>query len=448
MRKIMVVAVREYSAAVKTKAFLITLIAMPILMGGGIVAQVLLEGRVDTGDRKIAIVDYSGQLYGPIAQAAAKRNDEDIFKKNDDGETTSTQNKPKFILTQYRPTGAFDDAKANAELQLKLSELVRKKEFFAFAIIPPDAMSPADDGEEAVPIAYHSNTPTYNDLVDWMRGVINSKVKQYRFGQAGLNLAVVTKALAPVPIDNLNLVTRDESGQITKAVKSNRAANFMIPMAMMMLMLMVVMVGASPLVQTVLEEKMQRIAEVLLGSIPPFQLMMGKLLGTVGVSLTISTVYLGGSFAAVSYAGYGSMFPTHLLVWFVVFQSLAVLLFGSVFIAVGAAVTDLKESQSLLSPVMVLIMAPLFVWPNIIKEPNATFSVLLSLFPPATPMLMLVRQAVPPGVPLWQPLLGIVLVLLTTVIFVIAAGRIFRVGLLMQGKGAKFSEIIRWVISG
>ena len=65
---------------------------------------------------------------------------------------------------------------------------------------------------------------------------------------------------------------------------------------MMMLMLMVVMVGASPLVQSVLEEKMQRIAEVLLGSIPPFQLMMGKLLGTVGVSLTISAVYLGGAY--------------------------------------------------------------------------------------------------------------------------------------------------------
>ena len=216
----------------------------------------------------------------------------------------------------------------------------------------------------------------------------------------------------------------------------------------MMLMLMVVMVGASPLVQSVLEEKMQRIAEVLLGSIPPFQLMMGKLLGTVGVSLTISAVYLGGTYAALSYLGYANFFPTHLLVWFIVYQALAVLMFGAVFIAVGAAVSDLKESQSMLMPVMVLIMAPFFVWTSVLKAPTATFSVVVSLIPPATPMLMLLRQGIPPGVPIWQPIVGVLGVLLTTVVIIFAAGRIFRVGILMQGKGAKFSEMLRWALRG
>ena len=136
------------------------------------------------------------------------------------------------------------------------------------------------------------------------------------------------------------------------------------------------------------------------------------------------------------------------MIWFVTFQALAVLMFGSLFVAIGAAVTDMKEAQSVMMPVMILVMLPLFVWIYVVREPSAPLSVALSLFPPATPMLMIIRQAVPPGVPIWQPALGILLVLLTTTVLVFAAGRIFRVGILMQGKGANFGQMIRWVIRG
>ena len=68
--------------------------------------------------------------------------------------------------------------------------------------------------------------------------------------------------------------------------------------------------------------------------------------------------------------------------------------------------------------------------------------------PPATPMLMIIRQTVPPGIPTWQPVLGVVLVLLTTLLCVFAAGRVFRVGVLMQGKGANLREMARWVLRG
>jgi ABC-type Na+ efflux pump permease subunit len=136
------------------------------------------------------------------------------------------------------------------------------------------------------------------------------------------------------------------------------------------------------------------------------------------------------------------------LSWFIIFQTLAVWMFGSIFIAIGAAVTDMKEAQSMMTPVMLLIMLPMFVWFNVVNEPNSSIALMMSLFPPATPMLMLVRQAVPPGVPLWQPLVGIATVLATTLVCVFAAGRVFRVGILMQGKGAKVAEMVRWAIRG
>ena len=438
MRKAIVVAVREYRAAVQTKAFLITLVAMPVLMGGSIVAQVLLQDKVDVADRTIAIMDTSGVLYAAIADAARERNDTQVFARG--GE--DRQQQARFLVEQvpWNPDRLDQD-------RFELSERVRGDKLFAFAIIAADTDSPESMLED-VKIEYYSNSPTYNDLSAWLRATVNTEIQRLRFVAAGLDPAVVEKATQPIPLETFGLVTRSESGEIKKAEKTNEAISIGVPVALMMLMLMVVMVGASPLVQSVLEEKMQRIAEVLLGSIPPFELMMGKLLGTVGVSLTISAVYMLGAYVVLAYLGYADVFPTHLIWWFILYQGLAVFMFGSVFIAVGAAVSDLKESQTMLMPVMILIVMPFFFWTNVLRSPSSMFSVAISLFPPATPMLMLLRQGIPPGVPLWQPVVGILGVLATTVFFVFAAGRIFRVGILMQGKGAKFSEMLRWALRG
>jgi len=108
----------------------------------------------------------------------------------------------------------------------------------------------------------------------------------------------------------------------------------------------------------------------------------------------------------------------------------------------------MREIQTLMWPVMVLAMLPLFVALPVIKEPNSSFAFWASFFPPATPMIMIARQAVPPGIPLWQSALGVAVVLLTALGCVYAAGRIFRVGILMQGKGAKIGDLVRWVVRG
>ncbi len=442
MRKMIVVAVREYQAAVKSKAFIVSLVAMPIIWGGGIAVQMALHNKVDTKDKRIAVLDYTNQLYDAVAVAAQARNEKEIYE----GEGGSgKQVKPRFLVQRVEPTS--DDP---AQVRLALSERVRKDDggdILAFVIIGPEVIKPGADPARAT-IDYHSNSPTYDDIQHWIDGPLNERVQLLRLQAANLDAKVVEAATKKIPVANLGLVSRDEAGNITKAEQTNEIANIFVPMGLMMLMLMVVMVGASPLVQSVLEEKTLRIAEVLLGSVPPFQIMMGKLLGMVGVSLTIVTVYMVGAFYAIHQAGYGSFFPAHVIWWFVVFQALAVLMYGSVFIAAGAAVSDMKEAQSLITPIMVLAVAPMFVWINVVKEPSSSFALAMSLIPPATPMLMIIRQAVPPGIPMWQPALGILLVLLTTIACVFAAGRIFRVGILMQGKGAKIGEMMRWVLRG
>lgn len=437
MRKVIVVAVREYQAAVKTKAFIVTLVAMPVLLGGSIAVSALLEDKVDTSDKRLAVVDYSGVLYDALAEAARLRNSTEIF---DGEEGTGRQVRPKYVMEKVDPQGD-----APAEVEFQLSERVRKGEIMAFVIIGPDVIKPGEDPSRST-VAYHSNTPTYDNLRRWLRGVLNDHIHTLRLRAANLDPEVVEEATRPTRVLNLGLVELDQYGGVTQAQEANEFVSIGIPMILMMLMFMVVLIGAQPLMQSVLEEKTQRIAEVLLGSVPPFQLMLGKLVGVVGVSLTLAAVYLVGGFIAMIQAGYGELFPAHLLWWFVVFQALAVLMFGSLFIAIGAAVSDLKEAQSLVTPASLVIVAPMFVLHNVIQEPASTLSVVLSLIPPATPMLMVLRQAVPPGVPLWQPLLGVGVMLLTTAMCVFAAGRIFRVGILMQGKGARVGEMLRWIV--
>ena len=113
---------------------------------------------------------------------------------------------------------------------------------------------------------------------------------------------------------------------------------------------------------------------------------------------------------------YGDLFPSaDVVVWLLVFQSLAVLMYGALFIAVGAAVSDMREAQSMMMPVMIFAMMPMFVWFQVVREPASTLSVGMSLFPPATPMLMLLRLSATQEVPIWQPVVGVVMVLLCTI---------------------------------
>jgi ABC-2 type transport system permease protein len=211
---------------------------------------------------------------------------------------------------------------------------------------------------------------------------------------------------------------------------------------------MLIMVAGTPAMQGVVEEKMQRIAEMVLGSIPPFELMMGKLIGLMGVSLTLAALYLGGAYWAANHFGFADLISPAVMAWFIAYLIVAMLMYGSLFIAVGAACSDIRDTQTMLWPVMLLAMLPLFVWINVAQEPTSNFATAMSFFPTATPMLMMIRLAVPPGIAWWQPALGMLVMLITTVLCVYAAGRIFRVGILMQGKGASMRDLARWIVTG
>jgi ABC-2 type transport system permease protein len=120
-------------------------------------------------------------------------------------------------------------------------------------------------------------------------------------------------------------------------------------------------------------------------------------------------------------------------------------MFGAIFITIGAACSDIKDAQGMMTPAMLFLMLPWMTWFSIINAPESPVSVVLSLIPTSTPFLMLLRIAIPPGPPVWQIVLGVALTAITSWALVHAAGKVFRTGLLMQGKSATVGEMWKWV---
>ncbi len=428
MQKMLTVASAELGTLLRSKAFLVTLILMPVIMGASVFLLRATRNATDTNDRRFAFVDYSG-VAGPVIQAAAEARNA----------TAAASALPRFEPVDVSPQGKSPD-----QLRIELSDRVRKQEIFAFVEIPAEIIDPAAGGG----IRYYSDHPSYRGLPDWLRLTINQAVLGERFRAASVDPSLVARLTRPAPLNTLGLFERDAAGGLQAAEEVNEFRAVGVPAVMMVLMFIVVMASAPQLLNSVIEEKMSRISEVLIGSVSPFQLMMGKLIACAGMSLLLAAIYIAGGLVVAQNYGYAAAVTPAMAGWFLLFLPMAVLIFGSIFIAIGAACNDLKDSQNMVTPVMLFMMVPVFTWGAVLKAPDSTLSLALSLLPTATPFLMLLRIALRPGPPFWQIMLSVGLMLITTVAAVWAAGRIFRTGILMQGKSASVAEMIRWVRAG
>jgi len=437
MNKTLVVARSEYLSAVSSKAFLIGILMMPVFMGGALVVQHLTKDQVDISDRRVAIVDHTGKLFPVLARQSDDRN-EGTFDTRESG--LREQVKPRFILEQYSPK-ATDANRADAVL----SERVRRQELFGFLIVSEDAFSESRNDRSA--LAYHTATPSYSELPNWLEQTINAEIRRTRVEQLNVDPAALAIVMQRVQLRRFGLVETDEAGNLLDAKEDSKILTFAVPFGGMMLMFMMIMTVAPTMLNNVLEEKMQKISEFLISSVSPFQLMLGKLLGGVGVALTLSVFYLGAVYGLTHYFEIHERIPLTIYLWFVLFMLLALIVFGSIFSAIGAACSEIRDAQSLMTPVMLMVMIPMLCLGPVLKSPSSLFSQLLSLFPPATPMLMFLRIAIPPGPPLWEIVLGVALAIIFAVGCAWAAGNVFRIGILSQGQSATFRQLIQWIFS-
>jgi ABC-2 type transport system permease protein len=430
MRKVLTVAASEFQTAVRAKGFWIGILFMPVLFGAGLQLQKIVDRQVDARPRTIAIIDDTGELAPALLLAVQAWN------RGERDQGPAVTGGPQFKVEMARP-----DGRDRETLRLELSERVRREELFAFAELPAELLAP----DTTARIRYYSAAPAYGDLPGWLHRSVMKEVITRRFAGADVSPIVVANLIKPLGMEELGLLDRGRDGAIEPAQTVDKVRTIAVPVTFMFVLFIIVMTTTPQLLNSVLEEKMSRISEVLLGSVTPFQLMLGKLLASTSVSAVLTLVYLTGAAFAAERWGYLDAIDPRLLAWFVLFLLMAVTLYGSLFIAIGSACSDLKDAQNLMTPAMMLIMIPALMWPAITRAPQSMLSVGASLFPPATPFLMLLRLALEERPPAWQVGLSVLLTLLTTILIVWAAGKIVRTGLLMQGKGVGFRELVRWV---
>ncbi len=430
MSRVLTIAKSEFTTLVKTKAFIIGIVLMPVLMGAFFFFMSYVEGQIDNERRPFVVVDHTGVLYDAIAEAAQEHNAGTMK----DG----VRSGPEFVPERLDPAGKSSD-----DLKIELSERVRSKDLFAFVEIPAEALTATAD--DVPTVRYYAENTSYQPLPDWLRTTLNEEITKRRYDAAGIDQALIERLNVRTPLSTFGLVERGTDGAVTDAQEVDALARVAMPTFFLVLMFMSVMTSGTHLLNAIIEEKMSKISEVLLGSVTPFQLMAGKLLGVVSVSLLLTTVYLTGGFYVVFTTQRWDLLDLGIIAWFVVFMVCAALLYGSVFLALGSACSDLKDAQSMMQPAMILIMLAYLGSFIVIQNPESNVATILSFFPTTTPFAMLLRMAMPPGPPIWHVLLGVAGLIATTVFCVWAGSRIFRVGILMQGKAPTLPELVKWI---
>jgi ABC-2 type transport system permease protein len=437
MNKALIIAKREYRAAVRTKGFLIALILLPVFMGGGLLVFTLLKDRTDVSDKRIVILDHSNIFRDYLQEAAENRNKNEVF--NNKGEKIL----PTLFLEFIPP-----DTTNRINQKLELSEHVRNKEIHSFVEIGSEVIHP-QPGQEKSQIFYFAENAALDNLRGWFNNIINNKIREVRILELGIDPAKVKDLFYWINVEGMSLLNIDgRTGEIREARKSNEMQTILVPYILLLLMFMMVMMAAVPLLSAVMEEKSERIAEVLLGSVTPWQFMLGKIIGSLGVSLTTSAIYIIGAVFTLNRMNLSYVIPYQVIPWFFIYMLLNITMIGSIMAALGATCNDAKDAQALTFPAMFPIIIPLFMMMPVIINPLGKMATILSLFPLWTPMLMLLRQSTSVTIPLWEIITGLLGVVLFTIFCVWAGARIFRSTIILQGKRPGFGKLFRYIIKG
>jgi ABC-type Na+ efflux pump permease subunit len=462
MRKILHVAQREFIATAGTRAFIAGILVTPIVIGV-LILLVPWFAREDPPAiaGTVAVIDPTGTVTGGVAayleparieqrrREAAERLQEAMppalrgatgMGGRGGGRTPEALGSllgtvPRLAVLALEP-GADPDAAKRA-----LTTAAGAGTRVALVVVHPDA------------VLKKPGAPRFGSYDLFVRAKLDDRVIEEI--DDGVRDAIVGARVRGAGLDPAQLVDLTTVGRVSSKTvtaegegRTNEVLNQLIPMALMGLLLMSVMMSGQYLLTTTIEEKSSRVVEVLLSAVSPMELMVGKILGQFAVGLLVLALYLGlGLIALLSFASLGLLDPS-LIVFLMIFYLLAYFSVGAFMAAIGSAVNELREAQGLMTPVMMIIMIPWFLWLPISRDPNSTLAVALSFVPPISNFVIMLRLASSTPPPLWQTLLAVVVGAAGVYASLWFAARVFRIGLLMYGKPPNLATLVRWARSG
>ena len=438
MEKLKLIIAREYMSTVSSKSFIVMTILMPLLMILIIAVPLAIGYLNDAGSdvEKVAVIDETGR-YGQAIGAT------DLYE---------------FVAMRGDTVGDPREFYDKADGSLA-----------AVVVIPRDVDSTAQ-------VTIYSDKTVNMSLKSHISRALSDTITQAHIAAYGVpNLQKMIDE-ANVDVDVKSVKWSDDGSE----TESSTEIAMVIGMILAFLTYMFVLMYGAMIMNGVIEEKTNRIVEVIVSSCKPFQLMMGKIIGVALVGLTqlvIWTVVMGiitavagavlgvnlltmspssmspeamaamneaqgfdlsGVLQAVMGVNYGQIFTC-----FVLYFIGGYLLYAALFAAFGSAVDQASDASQFTSPIIIIMIVALYAGMACIENPNGPMAVWCSIIPFTSPVVMMVR--LPYDVPLWQLALSVVLLFATAAALVWVAARIYRTGILLYGKKTSFKEILRWI---
>lgn len=435
MNKLWLIIKREYITRVTKRSFILATLLTPLAIVA-FIAIVALIFSYDAGQRKIAIVNESGLEF---RLKDTKKVNFDFQKKSLD-ELKSTYKDAGYAGVLYLP--------AIKDLQ-----------------------------KQDVTVKYYSEEQISIGTKEFIENELADKIREVKIDSSEINRAILESFNTQVNLEEVGLSVND-SGEIKEEDKTNSAG---IATAMGTIMgfaiYLFLFIYGSMVMRSVMEEKMNRIVEVMISSVKPFQLMLGKIVAVGGVGLTqiliwailIPTLnFVLGLFLSVDPDAIQSaqmsgaetedmMLQIALVIENIKAQNWGLILpmfifyflggyfiYSALFAAVGSAIgDDLGESQSLTLPITIPVILAIYIAIAVIENPTSNLATFASIFPLFSPIVMTARLPFHP--PLWEIIASVVVMIASVVFFIWLSGRIYRVGILLYGKKVTLKELGKWL---
>lgn len=434
MNKIGLIIKREYMTRVRKRSFLIMTFLGPILMAAIYIIPIMLALHSDSGHLRIAVVDESHWF-----------------------EERFTDNKEHtFVLMPGQP---IDSVK----------EMVKDGVFDMAVYVPPTQLNLPSNA------VIYSLRQVPMEVESYVSGVMEKEIEDQKLLAEGVDPEIVSAVKTNV---NLQVMRMDEKGNEKETFTR---VQFMLGIILAVLVYMFIIFFGGQVMQGVAEEKTNRIIEVIISSVKPFQLMMGKIIGVSLVALTqfvlwillTGALYLGFSafigLSSPDILSSGTVMTQEItsndimsneavqnivqiahsidfgtiITTFIIFFILGYLLYATLYAAIGSLVDNNTDSQQFTLPVTVPLIVAMISSFYIVNNPDSSLAVWLSMIPFTSPISMMVR--IPFGVPIWQVVLSVVLLAGTFVLMTWFAAKIYRTGILMYGKKLSYKEIFKWL---
>jgi len=423
MRKIWLVFKREYLVRVRTKGFIFSTFVVPMMLVAIVVITAYVASHQTVRTQQLAVIDGTGSLSAAIARGLSQQLQGD---------------QPAYRV-------AREESAANPSEEKKWRDEFRTQvlhgKLDGFLLIPAGYF----DGER--PIFYARNTGDVA-LAASIRRALDEAGAAYQLEARGLDYESIRSLLKGAPITLIKVKAEGE--------EEERGQTIGLAVALMMVLYMTIFVYGIATMQSVQEEKSTRVVELLVSSLRPTHLLWGKLMGVGAVGFTQLAVWLGTGFSVIVYGRAAAELlwpgnklphielPFLLLVFIVAFFIAGYFLYASLYAAIGAMVSSTEESQQVATPLNLLLGFSPVMLGFVLRSPNSSTAVALSMIPFSSPVHMVLRMALQMP-PLWQILLSLSIVLLTTGGIVWLSARVYRVGILMYGKRPSLRELARWV---